>query len=222
MKINPIETRYAGCRFRSRLEARYAVLFDQLGITWQYEPEGYEVGPHHDRRRYLPDFYLEDLDVWAEVKGDRATADLHTLAYAASQKYGLPRAEGPWRLLLLGNLPRVDRGQEAWHFALAAHHEGTKGWTAKPGMLTQHPVWFHGSAIEPGYQGMITKGDVATPWAADGLIVGTEDDDFASMNTHPDFFRFDAEILRDKSPWQAEWAAYATAKSARFEHGEAG
>ena len=52
--IKAIETKYAGCRFRSRLEARYAVLFTYLGIRWDYEHEGYET-PHG---RYLPDFLL--------------------------------------------------------------------------------------------------------------------------------------------------------------------
>lgn len=61
-----IETRYAGHRFRSRLEARWAVFFDTLGVAWQYEPEGFEL----PSGRYLPDFLLPDLDVWFEVKGD--------------------------------------------------------------------------------------------------------------------------------------------------------
>ena len=43
MSIKPIETIYNGYRFRSRLEARWAVFFDKIGIKYQYEPEGYEV-----------------------------------------------------------------------------------------------------------------------------------------------------------------------------------
>ena len=39
----PVETLYAGHRFRSRLEARWAVFFDCLGIVWEYEPEGYAL-----------------------------------------------------------------------------------------------------------------------------------------------------------------------------------
>jgi hypothetical protein len=39
MDIKPIETRYNGYRFRSRLEARWAVFFDTLGIEYQYELE---------------------------------------------------------------------------------------------------------------------------------------------------------------------------------------
>jgi hypothetical protein len=55
--IAPIETFYKGIRFRSRLEARWAVFFDVLGIKYLYEPEKYQVGPS----RYIPDFFLPDL-----------------------------------------------------------------------------------------------------------------------------------------------------------------
>lgn len=78
--IKPIETRYAGCRFRSRLEARWAVFFDRLGIKWLYEPQGFEVGER--RRRYLPDFHLPDLGTWVEVKGTRDDLDLELIAEA--------------------------------------------------------------------------------------------------------------------------------------------
>jgi hypothetical protein len=90
LNIKPIETRYAGCRFRSRLEARWAVFFDTLGIAWEYEPQGFELGPlpaslieemKNDRFRepedadsehlgyYLPDFWLPGQEAWIEVKG---------------------------------------------------------------------------------------------------------------------------------------------------------
>lgn len=41
-EIKPIETVYKGYRFRSRLEARWAVFFDAQGIEWEYEPENRE------------------------------------------------------------------------------------------------------------------------------------------------------------------------------------
>jgi hypothetical protein len=63
--IKPIETKYKGYRFRSRLEARWAVFFDTLDIKWEYEPEGFDL---EGVGYYLPDFYLPKFDVWAEVK----------------------------------------------------------------------------------------------------------------------------------------------------------
>ena len=40
-QIKAIETRYNGYRFRSRLEARWAVFFDACGIDYKYEDQGY-------------------------------------------------------------------------------------------------------------------------------------------------------------------------------------
>ena len=63
--IKAIETLYKGYRFRSRLEARWAVFFDTLGIAWEYELEGYDLG---SVGWYLPDFFLPAYDIWVEVK----------------------------------------------------------------------------------------------------------------------------------------------------------
>lgn len=68
--IKAIETRYAGYRFRSRLEARWAVFFDTLGEPWEYEKEGFEL----PSGRYLPDFWLPGLGCWFEVKGELPNA----------------------------------------------------------------------------------------------------------------------------------------------------
>ena len=43
-ELRAIQTEYKGYRFRSRLEARWAVFFDTLGVKWEYEPEGYDLG----------------------------------------------------------------------------------------------------------------------------------------------------------------------------------
>lgn len=68
--IKAIETHYKGYRFRSRLEARWAVFFEAEGIEWEYEKEGFSLpsGP------YLPDFWLPQVNMWAEVKGREFTA----------------------------------------------------------------------------------------------------------------------------------------------------
>lgn len=64
MEIKAIETEYKGYRFRSRLEARWAVFFDALEVKWEYETEGYEK----DGVKYLPDFYLPESRMFAEIK----------------------------------------------------------------------------------------------------------------------------------------------------------
>lgn len=66
--IKAIETRVYGCRFRSRLEARWAVFLTEAGFRWDYEPEGVEL----DAGRYLPDFRVSRsgsaVSVWLEIK----------------------------------------------------------------------------------------------------------------------------------------------------------
>ena len=71
--IAPIETEYKGYRFRSRLEARWAVFFDEMQTSWLYEAEGYELP---SGRRYLPDFYLPSIGVHVEVKPTKEIGDL--------------------------------------------------------------------------------------------------------------------------------------------------
>lgn len=77
--ITPIPTRYKGYMFRSRLEARWAVFFDALGVPWLYEKEGYDLG---DAGLYLPDFWLETPElglhqdgIWLEIKPTLLTAE---------------------------------------------------------------------------------------------------------------------------------------------------
>lgn len=74
--MKAIETHYNGYRFRSRLEARWAVFFDTLGIRYEYEPEGFELS---DGTLYLPDFYLPDSKSWFEVKGVMDEGSMHKI-----------------------------------------------------------------------------------------------------------------------------------------------
>ena len=53
-------TEYRGRTYRSRLEARWAAFFDQLGIAHEYEP--FDLGS------WSPDFLLPDLNVLVEIK----------------------------------------------------------------------------------------------------------------------------------------------------------
>lgn len=84
--VAAIETRYAGCRFRSRLEARWAIFFDALNLAWEYEREGFDLAVG----RYLPDFWLPTLDAWYEVKGALPTHRENAVAEDLSEHTGKP------------------------------------------------------------------------------------------------------------------------------------
>lgn len=109
-QIKAIETIYNGYRFRSRLEARWAVFFDALGVDYEYEPEGFDLG---DGIYYLPDFRVMchgkrgacDEDAWPlyiEVKGVMTEDDARKIKKFAER---MP-------ILVVGGIPQwVD---EAW------------------------------------------------------------------------------------------------------------
>lgn len=95
--IPAIETHWDGYRFRSRIEARWAVFFRSLGWGYAYEPEGFVLA---SGRRYLPDFYLPAFDLWVEIKGAAPTQEEVDMLgeFAAAGKrcillYGTPSAE---------------------------------------------------------------------------------------------------------------------------------
>lgn len=67
-ELRPIDTEYKGYLFRSRLEARWAIFFDLLGIEWTYELQGFKV--RENDGYYLPDFYLKTFNCYFEVKRD--------------------------------------------------------------------------------------------------------------------------------------------------------
>lgn len=81
--IRAIETHYNGYRFRSRLEARWAVFFDAMHMDYCYEREGFDL----DNKRYLPDFYFPDSKWFLEVKGDPLPDDLYTAAKLATASH---------------------------------------------------------------------------------------------------------------------------------------
>lgn len=103
MGIKAIETEYAGCRFRSRLEARWAVLFDAMQVKWEYEPQGFEF---EDGTHYLPDFYLPESGDWVEIKGGKPTkAETHKIVNLASAL----AAERTIVRVLAGDIPRPEQ-----------------------------------------------------------------------------------------------------------------
>ena len=41
--IKAIPTLYRGVKFRSKLEARWAVFFDEMGLSWRYESQAFNL-----------------------------------------------------------------------------------------------------------------------------------------------------------------------------------
>jgi len=62
--IKAIDTIYNGYKFRSRLEARWAIFFDSISAKYEYEKEGYDL----DGEWYLPDFWMIEWNCWIEIK----------------------------------------------------------------------------------------------------------------------------------------------------------
>lgn len=265
-RVRPIETSYAGCRFRSRLEARWAVFFDALDIPWDYEPQGFEVGgdevhvpghtPNHgDDRvghdachrpdhgtppiRYLPDFWLPSLKLWAEVKGDLRRVDLHTLCLAVNppKRGGLPFA-GPdggsepgdspnrLRLLILAGIPRLnpDPSTVPAHWALRWVSTGGSVSTDphKGEILAETWVW----KIDPESGDPLlgpTSSPAQTVWrhdggagiAAGGLTLPFTTPLLARITRADDHARIGAGPWTDRAR-----SAYLRARSARFEFGQ--
>lgn len=86
MEYAAIPTVYRGVRFRSRLEARWAVMFDFLEWPWEYEPI--------DLAGYIPDFVLMfKSPILVEVKPE---LDVDWYALVPKHAERIERACGNW------------------------------------------------------------------------------------------------------------------------------
>ena len=119
--IRAVETEYNGYLFRSRLEARWAVFFDALGIGYEYEPEGFELP---SGKRYLPDFRVKcwgtrgnydgpPFDLYIEVKGHMTQSDAERIMEFSGGR----RIENP--TLVVSRIP--DEGCSSDNYSVGAY-----------------------------------------------------------------------------------------------------
>ncbi|SFK92117.1 hypothetical protein SAMN05216275_14138 [Streptosporangium canum] len=136
MIIKAIETHHAGHRFRSRLEARWAVFFDHIGTRWEYEPEGFECSARltlsEESIPYLPDFWLPDFNMWGEVKGhlseEALTRLLNVAASLSGNNGGGCHDNGGNDLVVFGNIP--SHSENGGHVPTRLHmHKGDLQWS---------------------------------------------------------------------------------------------
>lgn len=104
--LKAIETEYKGYRFRSRLEARWAVFFDVCHVRWEYEPEGYVLP---NGQYYLPDFLLHGVegraagDLYVEVKGKMTEFDAEKIYSFSGRDIAKKGIENP--ILVVAGIP---------------------------------------------------------------------------------------------------------------------
>ncbi len=198
MEIKPIETYYNGYRFRSRLEARWAVFFDALGVKYEYEPEGFVLP---DGSCYLPDFRVKcygtrghigdkPFDLWIEVKGRMSSDDAKKICsfcnFEAQEADGIAYELPKNPVLIVNNIP--DEGYSS------------DGCSISYDSMDESGVYpFNYETIDGDYFG-------AFPAAHDGKFYLWGDD----------------SNYVNKEDIDAVEAAYSKARQARFEHGERG
>lgn len=203
--IKPIETYYNGYRFRSRLEARTAVMLDVMNLQYEYEKEGYELT---DGAYYLPDFYLPELDTHIEVKSNtqEGMADIMNKCFKAIT-WGGPIK----RIIIISEIPNYN-DEGCIHFPAIYSNDGhpCAGW------------WFFwDSGVNKKCSGNIS-GARYLSWnfkykslAPVSDIILLKDSVFRSKFYNPDNHVIDDKIF---NPLTHE--AYREARQARFEHGE--
>ena len=137
-RLRAIETEYKGYRFRSRLEARWAVFFDACGVKWEYEPEGYDLG---NAIYYLPDFllhgvtidhasYERNCDIYVEVKGEMNDRDAEKInkffsaGYSEENDWGVSRSP----VLVVGSIPDGGTAEEIIDSMRDAAYDDYRGW----------------------------------------------------------------------------------------------
>ncbi len=210
-EIKPIETVYNGYRFRSRLEARWAVFFDEAGIPYRYEPEGFEVDLGDEIIRYLPDFYLPELDCYVEIKPskEKLMEDQAKLAWMID--YDGPMACG---LLILGQIPFLDENSITHpYFTLYRCDSGVCSYRA---CFVKGDKWCLVEDDRGSYDVQSAPYLAKTP-------VG--DDLYLNSAHHP--MKFDAkgcvwDLRINAETYYLIGRACKTARKARFEHGEHG
>lgn len=215
-EIKPIETEYNGYRFRSRLEARWAVFFDQIGMKYNYELEGYSLS---DGSMYLPDFYLPDCNYYVEVKGmsDHLLDDIAKL-----KRFVLDKKTA---VIILSNIPYDPDSKGLFWFPI------------------QFFTALEGGCVR-GHRAVFIKADGYEPVLEDCFAIGRQA--FVTLSTEPYFKSESMEELEKrtfdkiqavpgakldendgvliKEAFMEELApveaALNAARKARFEHGE--
>ena len=198
--IKAIETTYKGYRFRSRTEARWAVFFDALGIRWEYEKEGFDLG---EAGWYLPDFWLPDMGMWIEIKGENPTPQEHTKAWALCEMTHAPvgiLSGAPWF--------NIFRALYQW---FPEYNDPDNDEFSHPEEAYDTSYWIDDPTYD--YEKENGNGCYYQGWLTWGIV----------RRKHGDVLEIVTLVESDDiRAAHAVSHAYRAARSARFEHGESG
>jgi hypothetical protein len=195
-----------------------------LGLRWEYEPEGYEVGIR--RVRYLPDFYIPDWDKFVETKFlrdlDQSEVKKAGLLVQYTGKPLLFLAGQPWpgdyqtRLIVPCNTPASKAPFTAvlmppnkiGQFAIAPHSE--RVYIQYKNEETPFLCMNLDLVVDSGHLLMLMNSDNISFLLEDmkNAIYTTE----GSIDSVDDLLQVDTILAR----------AYIAARQARFEFGETG
>ncbi len=195
-KIKPIEPTYNGYRFRSRLEARWALYFDLVNIKYEYEPEGYVL---ENGECYLPDFYLPEVNAYFEVK--HASLKGKDVSGAKEKLELLAKAKDCFAMLC--------RGDPVDNFIVA--------------YIPYIGIWTSAEIIKNAEVMDDNQLDIYTAFNS-GFVVGgrykKESFECRTVNGHTSrfFLPFNTIYSFECIPYKEQLAA----RQARFEHGECG
>lgn len=202
--IAAIETEWRGYRFRSRLEARWAVFFEAMGYDWRYEVQGYRAACG---TQYLPDFEIHhpysEYPTYVEVKGNLQSTDIAKLKAICDYDSPLPgmrqsRTGGTSGLVLLGDIPRSSAYS-----------------------IIVHPIVRHDKGLHMDFllfvrgRPLIVSGDCYASHLLNLRPVVSIEADDSKWDTN---YREIGTVRGTHYPFIDD--AYAQARGARFEHGE--
>lgn len=190
--MKAIETKYNGYRFRSRLEARWAVFLDALGVKYEYEPEGFQK----DGLYYLPDFRVKcgalrgesvtPFDLYIEVKGnmtdeDRKKIGTFAVNYRLDEHYNSHYVDG-LPIYVVGDIPCIMSEHDTYDSSIFNSYDD---------------IFFNYCCVDGDYF-------AAYPTVIDGM--------FGLMGDDGHYIEYDDPFILV--------AAYRIAREVRFEHGE--
>lgn len=214
MEYKAIETHYNGYRFRSRLEARWAVFFDHAHIKYEYEPEGFELD---DGTRYLPDFYLPEDDYYVEVKPPRVNA------FEGIKRASMFVGNGIDKLLILGNIPKKS-SVDVYHFPVIYYNTFYESKLMTLACIVPYPedeTDILKLYIEKGcsIDRYIQYNHLQMERNLMGLLNGVHDKKLSERlneDSFADVLKYDTESVEYLN------SCYDAARQARFEYGEKG